>query len=137
MSRLMMTSLLVGGIVVAVTAQGGAPPPPPQEGIPGRATQARMYIVNRDKSDAIPVTIISAEPIRATIAGTTTVRVDPESWTNVKAAALRQAWEYRTLSVGANDPSPVLNGAGADGWELAAAVPGGGGTTQLILKRPR
>ena len=137
MSRLMLmlTSLLMGGIVVAVTAQGGGTPPPPQEGMPGRGTQARMYILNRDKSDAIPVTIVSADPVRATITGT--VRVDPESWTNVKAAALRQAWEYRTLSVGANDPSPVLNGAGADGWELAAAFPGGGGTTQLVLKRPR
>lgn len=136
MSRLMMMlTALLGGIVVAMAAQGGVPPPPPQEGIPGRGTQARMYILNRDKSDAIPVTIVSADPVRATITGT--VRVDPESWTNVKAAALRQAWEYRTLSVGANDPSSVLNGAGADGWELAAAFPGGGATTQLVLKRPR
>ena len=137
MSRLMMTSLLVCGIVVAMTAQGGVPPPPPQEGIPGRGTQARMYVLNRDKSDAIPVTVVSTEPVRAAIVGTATVSVDPESTVHVRAVSVRQAWEYRTLQVGANDPSSVLNGAGADGWELAATLPGGGGTTQLVLKRPR
>ena len=113
MSRLVMTSLLVCGVVVAMAAQGGVPPPPPQEGSPGRGTQARMYVLNRDKSEAIPVTVVSTEPVRATIAGTATVRVDPESAVNVRAVSVRQVWEYRTLPIGANDPTSMLNGAGA------------------------
>ena len=137
MSRLMMTALLVCGIVVALTAQGGIPPPPPQEGIPGRGTQARMYVMNRDRSEAIPVVVVSTEPVRATIAGTATVRLDPESIANIRAISGRQPWEYRTVQVGANDPTSLLNGAGADGWELAATLPGPGGTTHVVFKRPR
>src|SRR5262245_37284181 len=117
-----VTQALVIGVGVigtaVVLAQGGVPPPPPQEGIPGRGTQARMLVVNRDKSEAIPVTVVGADPIRANITGTTIVRVDAESQVNVRSTATRQAWEYRTIPVAANDPTGALNSAGADGWEL-------------------
>jgi hypothetical protein len=137
MSRFGMTSLMVCALAAALMAQGGVPPPPPQEGIPGRGTQARMYVLNRERSEAIPVVVVATEPVRTTIAGTATVRFDPEVPVTVRTTSARQAWEYRTLQIGANDPTGVLNGAGADGWEIAATVPGAGGTTQVILKRPR
>jgi hypothetical protein len=113
---------------------------PQAQNDPGRATQARVYILNRERADAIPVTIqavASTEPLRVAVAGTPTVTVSGA--TEVSARAARQNWEYRLAQVPATaDPTPALNGLGAEGWELTGppvALPNG--DLRFILKRPR
>jgi|SRR6516162_602812 len=66
---------------------------------------------------------------------TGTVAIDPAKAVGVRA--VRQPWEYRTLTVGAGkDPSAGLAAAGLEGWEAVGIQSGPGGTTTL-LKRPR
>jgi hypothetical protein len=107
---------------------------------PGRATQARVYVLNRDRADAIPVTIqavASTEPLRVALAGTPSFTLTETTVVNARAA--RQNWEYRQVQLLATaDPTPALNGAGADGWELTGPpVVLASGDMRFILKRPR
>lgn len=54
-----------------------------------------------------------------------------------------ERWEYRTVKPPRNatkkeveDPEPVLNELGGDGWELATTLDYvGGGTKYLVMKR--
>jgi hypothetical protein len=71
-----------------------------------------------------------APPLRVQVVGTPAA-------TGTTAAA-RTRWEYRSVSVPAGqDPTPVLNTAGADGWEMTDLVIQGRTETVVVLKRPR
>jgi hypothetical protein len=107
---------------------------------PGRATQARVYVLNRDRADAIPVTIqavASTEPLRVALAGTPSFTLTETTVVNARAS--RQNWEYRHLQLpGSADPTPALNSAGGEGWELIGPpVVLASGDLRFILKRPR
>jgi hypothetical protein len=66
---------------------------------------------------------------------TGTVAIDPAKAVGVRA--VRQAWEYRTLTVGAGkDAAGALAAAGLEGWE-AVGIQGGAAGTTVLLKRPR
>src|SRR5262245_43716138 len=86
---------------------------------PGRATQARVYVINRDRADAIPVTlqgVAPSDPLRVVVTGTPSVALSDSATMSARAA--RQNWEYRQITVpGGDDPTPGLNSAGAEGWE--------------------
>ncbi|HYN07663.1 MAG TPA: hypothetical protein VES67_09755 [Vicinamibacterales bacterium] len=107
---------------------------------PGRATQARVYVINRDRADAIPVTlqgVASTDPLRVTWSGTPAVTLSETS--TVPTRVVRQNWEYRTITLRATeDPTPALNTAGAEGWEaLGPALLLQNGDVRWMLKRPR
>lgn len=113
---------------------------PQAQNDPGRATQARVYIINRERADAIPVTIqavASTEPLRVALAGTQSVAISGVPEVNARVA--RQNWEYRLAQVPATaDPTPALNSLGGEGWELTGppvALPNG--DLRFFLKRPR
>ena len=141
----MKRSVIVWAALAWAVASGGgrmsaADQIPQVPNDPGRATQARVYILNRELADAIPVTlqaVASTEPLRVAVAGTPTVTVSGA--TEVSARAARQNWEYRLAQVPATaDPTPALNGLGGEGWELTGppvALPNG--DLRFILKRPR
>ena len=105
---------------------------------PGQPTRANVWIQNRGDREAVPVSIenVSTESaLRVEVAGVPRVAMDPASVVQVRAA--RQAWGYRTVSVGAGqDPAAVLNSAGADGWETTGVAISTGGATIIVLKRP-
>src|SRR5262245_46116111 len=93
---------------------------------PGLPTIAQVQVLNRDRSEAIPVKVQGpVEVLPVTFVGTPTVTLP--ATTLVTARVPRQAWEYRQLTTGATiDATTALNGAGADGWELVAVTPSGG-----------
>lgn len=69
---------------------------------------------------------------RVQVAGT--VSIDPTKAVGVHA--VRQPWEYRTVTVGAGkDPAGFLAVAGLDGWEAVGFQSGPGGLS-VLLKRP-
>jgi hypothetical protein len=118
--------LLAGGAVIrARAAQDGTQRP-------GQATQAKVWIQNHGDTEAVPVSIqtmaIEAPPLRVQVIGTPTVQ----------ARTVRQAWEYRNVTIpSGQDPAAVLNPAGGDGWEATGmAVPVQGGTL-VVMKRQR
>jgi hypothetical protein len=107
---------------------------------PGYPTQGKVWIQNRGQEEAVPVTIqgiSQGAPMRVVIAGTPAVILGAGSALDARAA--RQSWEYREISIPAGQsPAAMLNAAGADGWETTGiSIPGQGGGTLVVLKRPR
>jgi hypothetical protein len=112
-------ALVLGALSTLVVALGQG------QDRPGQISQARVWIENRTKEDAIAVSIqdvASGNPMRVQIAGTPSVALAPSSLVETRAG--RQQWDYRTLNVpSGQDPSLTLQSAGADSWETTA-VPG-------------
>jgi len=66
---------------------------------------------------------------------TGTVTIDPAKAVSVHA--VRQAWEYRMVTIaGGKEPGLLLTNAGLDGWEAVGFLSGPGGWS-VLLKRPR
>jgi len=99
---------------------------------PGQPTQAKVWIQNQGDTEAVPVSIQTmadgASPLRVQIIG------NP----NGLAPAARQAWQYQavTVPIGQN-PVPVLDAAGIDGWEATGVALSVQGGTLLVMKRPQ
>jgi hypothetical protein len=107
---------------------------------PGKPTLARVYVINRDRADAVPVTIqavASTEPLRVTVTGTPSVVLSET--TPVNSRLVRQNWEYRQITMPiTGDPAPTLNQAGGEGWDLVGSgIPLPNGEVRFVLKRPR
>jgi hypothetical protein len=115
----------------AVDARQGSMP-----NVPGMPTQAQTVIIN-PPSQPVPVVLASGGEVQpVTLIGTPSVVLAPGG--AVVAQAGRQAWEYRAISVSSGqDPTSMLNVAGVEGWEAVGMIPGGAGTIQVVLKRPR
>jgi hypothetical protein len=105
---------------------------------PGQPTRANVWIQNRGEMEAVPVAIegvTSESPLRVAIVGVPRISMDPAS--TLQARAVRQSWEYRTVSLAAGqDPVAALNAAGVDGWETAGVTLSTGSSTVILLKRP-
>ena len=91
---------------------------------PGEMTQARVWVQNRTRAEAVPVTVEDV------------VRLEPS--TAVQTTVRRQAWEYRIMTVprGVN-PARNLNNAGLEGWEAVGIAEAGPGEVTVLLKRPQ
>jgi hypothetical protein len=102
-----MTRLFVAGIAAGAAALAGATVTVARQNQPGLPTLAQVLVINRDRTEAVPVTVV----------GEPTVGVSPTAVIGTRAA--RQMWEYRRVVVPvANDPVPILNAAGLEGWEV-------------------
>ena len=113
----------------------------PQDGTqwPGQPTQGKVWIQNRGDTEAVPVIIqnaASALPLRVVLAGIPTVEIG--SGSVVQARVGRQPWEYRDVQIPAGqNAAPILNTAGADGWETTGVAFTDQGGTVVVMKRPR
>lgn len=107
-----------------------------QPNVPGMPTQARMVIIN-SPAQPVPVVVAAGGDVQpVTMIGTPSVSLVPG--TVVAAQTARQGWEYRTIqATPGQDPTSALNVAGVEGWEAVGIMPGGVGSTQILLKRPR
>ena len=105
---------------------------------PGMA-EARVWINNRSRDEAIPVTFLGGDPkvpMPVTVQGVTSVSVS--GLVEARTAATKQAWEYRSISAAADQElSAALNGPGNDGWEAVGVTSQPGGKITVLLKRPR
>jgi hypothetical protein len=106
---------------------------------PGELTRANVWIQNRSSSEAIPVVlqdVATSAPIDVQVVGTPTVALGPTS--TVQARRVRQAWEYRTVSIPrGQDVAAALGTAGMEGWEVTGVqFPDQSGTV-ILLTRPR
>ena len=109
----------------------------PGQDRPGQPTQARVWVENRGRNEAVPIILqdVATGPLGVHVVGTPTVAIAPASI--VQARFVRQLWEYRTVSVQpGQDVVKVLAGAGTEGWEVTLQMPDQSGTV-LLLKRPR
>jgi hypothetical protein len=134
--------VLLGGVVL--TAGGAMLAAPWQDrqdrqDRPGQITQAKVWVENRGRSEAIPVIlqdVTTPMPLGVQVIGTPTVAIAPASI--VQARLVRQPWEYRTVIVPpGQDVASVLSNAGADGWETSGVQWPNPSGNLIVLKRPR
>ncbi len=108
-----------------------------QDNIPGMPTLAKVFVLNRERVDAVGITIQDATvTLPVAVTGTANVALAPNAVVSTRAS--RQGWEYRQLTWNAGqDITDQLNKAGVEGWEAVATAPGTANGLMLILKRPR
>jgi hypothetical protein len=136
--RTMAMSLLAAALVAAGTMRAA----PDQAARPGDMTEARFWIQNRTRADAIAVNLRAADleaPLRVQVANTDSNPHSVKVSGSVRTQPLRQEWDYDTTVVapGAN-PLPALRTLGLAGWETTGVSwSDPQGTMTLLLKRPR
>lgn len=105
---------------------------------PGQMTEARVWIQNRAKGEAVAVTLQDAASDLAPLS----VRlVNPPNMTNVeplRVRAVQQPWEYQVVPVpAAANAMATLTNLGNQGWEVTGGFTAANGGAMLLLKRPR
>jgi hypothetical protein len=124
--------LIASGAMLASPGQAG-------QDRPGQISQAKVWVENRGRNEAVPVIlqeVMTPTPIGVQVIGTPTVAIAPA--TTVQARLVRQQWEYRTINTPSGpDAAGVLSAAGADGWETTGIVLSSQAGSPIVLKRPR
>ena len=133
MTRLRSAMVLAG----VVTAGIGSAVVLAQDNLPGRPSIARMFVLNRERAEAIPVTLQGGDVQPVAVIGMPVVTFAPNA--AVGARATRQPWEYQSIQLRAgSDPTAALNAHGMEGWEAVGVVTIPGTTNSaILLKRPR
>jgi hypothetical protein len=129
--RIAMTALLLTTGAALLAAAG-------QTIRPGQMTEARVWIENRGRSEAVPVDLRDANLDRPLKVDVTNGDPSLPGSRPLGVVRTRQLWEYKQLAVSPNfDLIGVLNNEGAAGWETTGIVLTLQDRTTLILKRPR
>ena len=125
-------------LVVAGTSILAAPS---QTATPGQMTQARVWVQNRGRSEALPVDVREVNldaPLR--VHGT---NADPQyaATSPVQVHEVRRVWEYETIAIPADAQANIaslLNTRGANGWETTGiSSVNTEGAMVMLLKRQR
>jgi hypothetical protein len=117
-----MRALTIGSIAVACLGLtvGTALLMARQQSRPGEIGENRVVVDNHRPEQAVPVVV---------------QRIDQTTAVGVRA--VRQTWEYRTVTFpGGKDAAGFLASAGLEGWEAVGFQPGQG-MASVLLKRPR
>jgi hypothetical protein len=122
---------IMGFVVTGALAGWGAVLAAPAQDYPGQATKALVWVQNREVGDAIPVVIHGSALVQP-------LPVEMTALPIVETRAVRQAWEYREVSVPAGQSIVAsLTEAGEAGWEATGVQGSAGGASVILLKRPR
>ncbi|HKB14017.1 MAG TPA: hypothetical protein VKD69_25305 [Vicinamibacterales bacterium] len=151
MNSHLIAAFCLGAFVAAASAIAAGQPTTPYPGqqttpypgqqttaYPGQMTEARVKVENRGPSEAIPVDLRDinvSEPLRVQV-----VNGDAAHPTlpPLLVRLPRATWEYATASVPAGqDAVAVLNGRGAQGWEVVGVSIPANGPMTFVLKRMR
>lgn len=129
-----IVSALVGVLVVGAAILAA----PGQTQQPGQMTQARVWIQNRGRAEAVPVELREVNldtPMRVQIMNGESGYATPGP---VQVRETRRVWDYETITVAPTDDMAArLNQRGASGWETTGIAFVNADGTTLLLKRPR
>ena len=135
----MRTAFVTAALAAAAITGAGAILAAPAQDRPGQISQARVFVENHGRGEAVPVIVhevATPGPIAVQVTGTPAVSIVPA--TVVQTRAVRQQWEYRTLDVAREpDAAAALSKAGADGWETTGLQLSDRAGAPIVLKRPR
>jgi hypothetical protein len=131
-ARAVAFALIVAGTsILAAPAQTTAQP--------GQMTQARVWIQNRGRSEAVPIELRDVNldtPLKVQVINgdATFSRASP-----VQVTELRKTWDYDMITVTStgDDVAKVLTAKGTAGWETTGIAFVTADGTKLLLKRPR
>jgi hypothetical protein len=137
MRKTAITAACAAGIFIAAAVTIAAL----QTAQPGQMTQARIWVENRGRNEAVPVDLRDVnldKPLRVYVLNGESGPGDATAPLQVRTA--RQNWEYDTVAVAAGkDVAAALNARGAAGWEAVGtvSVTDERAATTILLKRPR
>ena len=142
-----MTRTLLGGLTVgALVFAGSAIIAAPAQKYPGQPTDARVWIENRTKPEAIAISVQDvAQDANMNVRVTAMPPVTPVSIAKMPSVTVdggverkRQAWQYQTLMVRpGQDIAAELNRAGGENWEVTGSQTQDANGILFIMKRPR
>jgi hypothetical protein len=137
MRTIAITVLAVAALFVVRSAIVAAPQQTTQ--YPGQMTEARVWIQNRDKGDAVGVTLQDTArdlpPLRVHVVNAQSVPVFDEP---LRTRHVLQPWEYQVVPVpAAANAMATLTNLGSQGWEVTGGFNAANGAAMLLLKRPR
>ena len=137
MRTILITVLAAAALFIARSAILAAPPQVTQ--YPGQMTEARVWIQNRDRGDAVGVTLQDSasdlRPLRVHVVNAQSVPVFDGPLPTRMAL---QPWEYRVVPVPAAPAAmATLTDLGNQGWEVTGGFNAANGGAMLLLKRPR
>jgi hypothetical protein len=113
---------------------------PSQTAQPGQMTQARVWVQNHGRSEAVPVDVREVNldaPLRVQV---TNGEPQYAASNPVQVREVRRLWDYETVLIPADAPGSMvslLNGRGANGWETTGIASVNADGMTLLLKRPR
>ena len=134
--------LIVGGTAILAapghTQQLGQTQPGAQTTQqPGQMTEAHVWIQNRGRNEAIPISLQEATldtPLRVRVVNTPGV---PGVDDALRARLVQQTWDYNAVTLKDNeDPVKALLAPGLAGWETTGIAFTRPGSAVLLLKRP-
>ena len=129
--------VVVGSSMLAAPEQTLQPGQTTQQ--PGQMTQARVWVQNRGREEAIPITLQEATleaPLRVRVMNAQTSGTDDP--VNVRIVRQPRVWQYQTVIVKPDlNLATALSEAGAAGWETTGITLSGAGGTTVLLKRMR
>jgi hypothetical protein len=136
-----MRTVVMSALAAALVVGGSTMRAAPDQTRPGEMTEAKVWIQNRSRAEAIPVNLRNVEleaPLRVQVANGD---ANPHSVRLVgptRVQLLKQEWEYDTLVITAGaSPVQALKSLGLAGWETTGVAWMAGEQTTLLLKRPR
>jgi hypothetical protein len=134
--RTMVMSLLAAALVAGSTMRAA-----PDQSRPGEMTEAKVWIQNRSRAEAIPVDLREVNldtPLRVQVANGETNPHSVRVAGPIRVQLLKQEWDYDTLVIAAGtSPVQALKSPGLAGWETTGIAWTAGEQTTLLLKRPR
>ena len=105
---------------------------------PGQMTEARVYIQNRARGEAVAVTL---QDVASDLAPLSVRLVNPPNLATAEPLRVREVakpWEYQVVPVpAAANAMTTLTNLGAQGWEVTGGFNAANGAAMLLLKRPR
>jgi hypothetical protein len=129
-----LVSVCVSALIVGGTAVLAAPEQNTLQA--GQPTQARVWVENRGRAEAVPVDLREAN-----LDGPLRVRIVAGEQTPADAIMVRVVpprWEYRSITMTPDqNAAQVLNAEGTAGWETTGIVLSSADGNVLLLKRPR
>jgi hypothetical protein len=134
---MVITMIAVGGLIAFRSAMLAAPQQTTQ--YPGQMTTAQVWVQNREKADAVGVTIQDASrdlpALRVRVVNSQNAPGFDEP---VRVRAMPVPWDYQIVPVpAAANALNALTGLGSQGWEVTGGFTAANGAAMLLLKRPR
>jgi hypothetical protein len=137
MRTIVITMVAVGALIAFRSAMLAAPQQTTQ--YPGQMTAAHVWVQNRDKADAVGVTIQDASrDLPALRVRVVNSQNTPGFDEPVRTRATPVPWDYQIVPVpAAANALNALTGLGSQGWEVTGGFTAANGAAMLLLKRPR
>jgi hypothetical protein len=137
------TTPLLASMLALTAAASALLAAPRQTRQPGQMTQARVWIENRGRGEALPISLQEAPldaPLRVRVMnGLTGAQAEGNEPLNVRIVRQPQVWQYLSVTVKPDENIVrALTPHGGAGWETTGvALTAADGTTTVLLKRLR